>query len=120
MPLPQGATFTFPVKLADHASPEARLWKIDLAAGKYTLSAQYKGIAVPQRDANHLRSKRPCHGADRVPGIEKRSARYPQFFSRVGLVHEFRSLADADVPDLLEQRWVPTSTHLPAMVPSRR
>jgi DNA transposition AAA+ family ATPase len=53
-----------------------------------------------------------------MPGIEKRIARYPQFFSRIGFVHEFRPLADADVQDLLEQRWAPLGIHLPALVPS--
>ena len=53
-----------------------------------------------------------------MPGIEKRIARYPQFFSRIGFVHEFRSLADADVQELLEQRWAPVGIHLPALVPS--
>lgn len=53
-----------------------------------------------------------------MPGLEKRIARYPQFFSRIGFVHEFGSLADADVQELLEQRWAPVGIHLPALVPS--
>jgi DNA transposition AAA+ family ATPase len=48
-----------------------------------------------------------------TPGIEKRLARYPQFFSRIGFVHEFRSLSDADLQVLLEQRWTPPGIHLP-------
>jgi hypothetical protein len=42
-----------------------------------------------------------------MPGIEKRIARYPQFFSRIGFVHEFRPISDADIQVLLEQRWAP-------------
>jgi DNA transposition AAA+ family ATPase len=52
-----------------------------------------------------------------MPGIEKRLARYPQFFSRIGFVHEFRSLSDADLQVLLEQRWAPPGIHLPCAPP---
>jgi DNA transposition AAA+ family ATPase len=40
-----------------------------------------------------------------MPGLEKRAARYPQFFSRIGFVHEFRALAAAEVQTLLEENW---------------
>jgi hypothetical protein len=53
-----------------------------------------------------------------MPGIEKRVARYPQFFSRIGFVHEFRALSDADIQVLLEQRWAPAGIHLPAPPPA--
>jgi hypothetical protein len=37
-----------------------------------------------------------------MPGIEKRIARFPQFYSRRGSVHEFRPLDPTEMQKLLE------------------
>ncbi len=48
-----------------------------------------------------------------TPGIEKRMARYPQFYSRIGFVHEFRPLGSTEMRWLFEQRWTPSGVKLP-------
>ncbi len=48
-----------------------------------------------------------------MPGLEKRLARYPQFYSRIGFVHEFRRLTANETRRLLDQRWTPPGVTLP-------
>lgn len=48
-----------------------------------------------------------------MPGMEKRMARYPQFYSRIGFVHEFRALGEAQMRWLFDQRWTPKGVRLP-------
>jgi DNA transposition AAA+ family ATPase len=48
-----------------------------------------------------------------IPGIENRIARFPQFYSRIGFVHEFRPLDAHQAQELLEQRWTPAGVTLP-------
>ena len=51
-----------------------------------------------------------------IPGIEKRKARFPQFYSRIGFVHEFRTLEEKEITELLNQGWVPVGVTLPSEV----
>ena len=47
-----------------------------------------------------------------IPGIEKRMARFPQFYSRIGFVHEYRPLGAAEIQNFLAQGWAPDGVSL--------
>ncbi|WP_213807361.1 hypothetical protein [Granulicella sp. dw_53] len=51
-----------------------------------------------------------------MPGIEKGVARFPQFYSRIGFVHEFHPLDETQMTRLLNELWLPAGVRLPDVV----
>jgi hypothetical protein len=52
VPLPAGATFSFPIDLKKCTASKEKNWQLTFPQGRYELRAQYTGERVPFADAN--------------------------------------------------------------------
>ena len=52
VPLPAGATISFPIDLEHCTASTEKIWKLDFPPGSYTLQAQYTGKSVAAAEAN--------------------------------------------------------------------
>ena len=52
VPLPPGATFTLPIDLRNYIAPQEKVWDLALPAGRYMLTAEYKGEGVSEAPVN--------------------------------------------------------------------
>jgi len=84
-----------------------RLILVDEADRLKIVSLEHEPNAAGIEDCPHLLIG--------MPGIEKRMARYPQFYSRIGFVHEFRPLGATEMRKPLSKSWTPPGVSLPEM-----
>jgi DNA transposition AAA+ family ATPase len=49
-----------------------------------------------------------------MPGMQRRLARYPQLYSRVGFAHEFRPLATDEVTSVVTNHWSELGLQVPS------
>jgi hypothetical protein len=52
LPLPAGATFSFPIDLVSCSATQERVWELHFLSGHYSLQAQYSGRGITQPEAN--------------------------------------------------------------------
>jgi hypothetical protein len=52
-----------------------------------------------------------------MPGIERRLARYPQLYSRVGFLHHYQPLSTDEQAFVLSRRWPELRIHDPRTSP---
>lgn len=75
----------------------------------------YKLVIIDEADhlkVNSLEQIRAIYDKNNVgiiligmPGMEKRLARYPQLYSRIGFAHEFKAIGEKDIYAVLEFYW---------------
>ena len=115
--LPELATFPELAALPEAARPSHRLmpsWQRSFLQREKAIRDPTSLILVDEAERLKMVSlEAMCDIFDRggigliligMRGIEKRLAHYPQLYSRIGFVHEFRPLSVAEVRRLLDER----------------
>lgn len=95
--------------IAEHLSPPGEMVIMTDRMGLIELIIVDEAERLSNTALEHMRDLFDREGVGLIligmPGIEKRKARYPQLYSRVGFSHRYRPLQDEELSFVLTRRW---------------
>ena len=103
---------SYALDYADHGTVDPFTYTDSRASGRTELLIIDEADRLNTPGLEHVRDYYDRHHLGVIligmPGIEKRLARYPQLYSRIGFAHQYRPLGSDELTAVLRHRW-PTS-----------